>query len=163
MQDTAQNPNDLQNKTLTQNGQTQINPQPVSPTMSKEQEAVSIRLSPEENVLKAVPEISLSSPSEVTIPPELKTFVEKGPDAVRPEVAKSIPPTPQQAAKPSVSVLDTALGRIKLPMSYQSAVGLFKKTGTSDSMHWLASLVMYQWLKYNPDVVNKSGKTVPQA
>lgn len=163
MQDTAQNPSDPQNKTLTQNGQSQINPQPVSHAMSKEQEAVSIKLNTEENALKAVPEISVSAPSEVSIPPELKRFVEKGPDAIKPELPYAIAITQQQVVKPSISVLDTAFGRIKLPMSYQNAVGLFKKTRTSDSMHWLASLVMYQWLKYNPDVVNQSGKITPQA
>lgn len=163
MQDTAQNANDPQNKALIQNGQSNIVTQPAAPSMSKEQEGVSIKPNSEEGDLKAVPEITVSAPSEVSIPPELKTFVEKGPDAVKPELPKESIPIPQQAAKPSMSVLDTAFGRIKLPMSYQSAVSMFKKTKTSDSMHWLASLVMYQWLKYNPDVINQSGKTAPQA
>lgn len=131
--------------------------------MSKEQEVLGVKPASQEAVPKAVPEISLSAPSEVSIPPELKNFVEKGPDAKEPVIPKAVLVDAPQKAPSGDSVLNTAFGRIKLPMSYQRARDIFKKTGTSDSMHWLASLVMYQWLKYNPDSINQSGRTTPQS
>ncbi len=162
MQDTVQNTNDPQDNNLSQNSQSR-SPQSIAPAMSKEQEAISIKPAQQEGAQKAVTEISISTPSEVSIPPELKSFVEKGPDAKEPVIHKVTEARTGQKAPSGDSVLDTAFGRIKLPMSYQGALGVFKKTGTSDSMHWLASLVMYQWLKYNPDSISQAGKSAPQS
>lgn len=163
MQDTVQNSNDPQDKNLNQHSQSPVSRQSMVSAVSKEQEAVSIKPVPQEGASKTVPEISLSAPSEVSIPPELKSYIEKGSDAKEPVLQKPDVVGVPQKAPSGDSVLNTAFGRIKLPMSYQRARDIFKKTGTSDSMHWLASLVMYQWLKYNPDSINQSGRTTPQS
>lgn len=163
MQGNDQNPNIPQNSNAIPGNSDQINLTSALPLSGKEQEAISVKAAPRDGESKTVPEISFSAPSEVSIPPELKSFVEKGPDASETVIQKISAVETQQKKPAGDSVLNTAFGRLKLPMSYQNALGVFKKTGTSDSMHWLASLVMYQWLKYSPETINNTGQPVPQS
>jgi hypothetical protein len=70
---------------------------------------------------------------EVIIPEELLGHaVEKGPDAQE---------------------LKIESGNIHLPLTYEQALKKKNTTHFGDSMHWFAALIMYQWMKYDPDIV----------
>ncbi len=77
--------------------------------------------------------ITASVHPEVHIPQELQHVVGKGPDAL-----------------PTIA---TPTDLIHLPMTYEQALKKKKTTRFWDSMHWLAASIMYQWTKYDPDIV----------
>ena len=77
--------------------------------------------------------ITASIHPEVNIPQELQNVVGKGPDAL-----------------PTIA---TPTDLIHLPMTYEQALKKKNTTQFWDSMHWLAAFIMYQWAKYDPDIV----------
>jgi hypothetical protein len=77
--------------------------------------------------------IPVSEHPEVVIPQELRHVVEKGSDAQELKIEKD--------------------GNINLPLTYEQALKKKDTTRFGDSMHWLAAFIMYQWMKYDPDVV----------
>ena len=77
--------------------------------------------------------ITTSVHPEVYIPQELQHTIEKGPDAL---------PT-----------ITTPTGLIHLPLTYEQALKKKNTTRFWDSMHWLAAFIIYQWTKYDPDIV----------
>lgn len=82
---------------------------------------------------------------EVLIPQELHNTIAKGSDAQELKVEKAATPT-----------ITTPTGAISLPLTYEQALQKKNTTGLWDSMHWLASAIIYQWTKYDPDVVKAS-------
>ena len=76
--------------------------------------------------------IPASEHPEVIIPQELGHVVEKGPDAQELKIEE---------------------GNIHLPLTYEQALKKKNTTRFWDSMHWLAAFIMYQWMKYDPDIV----------
>lgn len=102
-------------------------------------------------------EIAPSTPPEIMIPQELKNRVEKGPDAHQPKIEKETRLAGMELAKESTPVITTPTGIIHLPLTYTQALQKKKESRLIDSIHWLAALVMYQWRKYDPDNIKKSG------
>ena len=99
--------------------------------------------------------INASEHPEVSIPQELKHAIEKGPDAQELKVEELTNTKPTQP-KESTPVITTPAGLIHLPMTYEQALKKKNTTPFWDSIHWLAAFVVYQWVKYDPDVVRAS-------
>lgn len=91
---------------------------------------------------------------EVIIPQELLGHaVEKGSDAQELEIEKDVINTELPQAVEATTTITTSTGSIHLPLTYQQALEKKNSTHFWDSMHWLAASVMYQWMKYDPDIV----------
>lgn len=85
----------------------------------------------------------VSEHPEVIVPQELLGHaVEKGSDAQELKIEKE-----------EATTITTPTGRIHLPLTYEQAQEKKNKTHFWDSMHWFAASIMYQWMKYDPDIV----------
>ena len=72
----------------------------------------------------------------------LEHAVEKGSDAQELKIKEDEP-----------AVITTPTGNICLPLTYEQALKKKNTTNFGDSVHWLAASIMYQWMKYDPDIV----------
>jgi len=97
------------------------------------------------------PELTPSHQPEVPIPSELRGSMEQSPNPDTPNISKEVSLAGVAHSKESTPLITTPSGNISLPMSYEEARQGAKQTKTSDSLHWLTSIVMYQWAKYSPD------------
>ncbi|HUQ84748.1 MAG TPA: hypothetical protein VM077_00345 [Candidatus Limnocylindrales bacterium] len=117
-------------------------PQPVSAPRSKEQEPVSAPL----------PDVAKMSEAEIVeeekvVEKELESFVEKSPDAEKPDIPKDVQQAGVTHVGEDVPVHPTTSGFVSLPMSYDEAEFTRKKYKWKSSVAWLAAVVMYHWKK----------------
>jgi hypothetical protein len=133
---------------------TQVNPSTV-PT-GKEHEPQAITHGEAQNQQEPTPQITSSEHPEVNIPGEVKNVVEHGPDAKEPVIPKQITQSQSNPPQPPGHTITTPSGVISLPMTYAQAMQTKKTTGSSDSLHWLAALIMYQWRKHDPDAAKET-------
>ncbi len=108
-------------------------------------------------------EINPSTPPEIKIPSELKNVVEKSPDENNIKISKEVASAGVTPAAESSPVITTPTGSIKLPMTYSQARQKAKSTRLMDSAHWLAEMIMYEWLKHEPDQVREQKNIKPAA
>ena len=104
-------------------------------------------------------EIAESSTPEVKIPQELAGIVEKSIDAKEIKLDKEVSLAGAVPAAESTPVITTPSGNIHLPMTYTEAVHLKKSSKSLDSDHWLSSVIMFLWGKYDPDLVKELRQT----
>ncbi len=137
---------------------------PTTIAYKPEQEPIEASVSNAVQAESVETEIKPSIPSEIKIPQELEHVMQKSPDAEAPFSARLANQTGITLAKESTPVITTPSGTIRLPMTYSQAFQKEMHTSTTDSMHWLAAMIMYQWSKYEPDAVNdiKHKKTASQ-
>ena len=101
-------------------------------------------------------EIMPVHPPEVKIPSELQETVVPGPDSNLLKLEEEIQKSGEVSlAKESTPVITTPTGIIQMPMTYKEAQQKEKNTRIWDSIHWIAAIVMYQWNKYDPDLVKE--------
>jgi hypothetical protein len=158
-----QDPNQTQNQTTAIHAVSASQPQqvgrPVEPPtvfVNKEHEPIipastEFTPPPEPRV-----EIAASVPAEVMITQELKNTIEKSPDAKEPKIEKEARLAGLTLAKESTPVITSPTGIIRLPMTYVQALQKKNNSPFWDSIHWFAALIMYQWSKYEPDVVKEA-------
>ncbi len=121
------------------------------PPAGKEHEPVNAPVVESKSPAEQIPEITQSEHPELKISDELKKVAEQGPDAKEPEIPREVVKPLATPAQQDVQVIATPSGNVKLPKTYAQAQQTKKSTATSDSIHWLATLIMYQWRKYDPD------------
>lgn len=160
MQDQANNQNNTQlpNPPSAGQGNTpQQNTQSITPpaTTNKEHEPTSPQVVEKSPGNDKMPEITQSEHPEVKIPEEIKNVAEQGPDAKEPTLPKDAP-KPQEKTGQTIQTISTPSGDIKLPMTYTQAQNTKNSTKNTDSLHWLATLIMYQWRKYDPDSIKET-------
>lgn len=128
-------------------------PQPASRHI--EQEPVR-RETPQSALSEKIDEYIKPSLPEINIPGELNNIMEKSPETEPAKAVNSAPPDTVPLPKQEISAISTQYGMINLPMNYNQAKQKIKETKFDDSMHWLSALIMYQWLKYEPDAAKES-------
>jgi hypothetical protein len=132
-----------------------INPPQISENKEQEPAAAPAKTESEHQFESANVEIALSHQPEVPIPPELENTIKQSPDTDTVRIDKEVSSAGVAPAKESTPVIATPTGDITLPMNYATAKEKQKQTKISDSMHWLSSIIIYQWLKYDPNTVSK--------
>ena len=165
MPDPAQNPNQITQTTITNPVPAQADPATESgndiqtpPVISGHREQGPMITSASESSEPPAPEnpepeILQSPPQEIKIPHELKEVVQESPDENKIKIDKEVALVGVKPAAESSPVITTPAGSIKLPMTYPQARQKAKTAKLMDSAHWLAEQIMYEWVKYEPDLV----------